>query len=305
MGMGMGSSQAAIVLESENEEDNQYYGYGDEFYRDEWKDALCINEFILSYLPSVRNNETGVVPHYFEALHQAINSGGSEKDGKELATRILKQEKFELLRKQNDPGLSEREYDIVRQIHDVGYVYEDLCGFSAYTHYNTYRLFQTFMHFAWYAVVHFKQYFRRQRPNFVFPELSPMINVPSHPSFPSGHATQGYLVALMLSEVLPNRTTHFSQALLDLGKQVGENREWAGVHYRSDTLAGQTLAKHIWDHVKDGIDEKKMSLPYTCELIKRAQQEWYENESSQLNSIGEDASTLNKNIRDIYKQISE
>jgi len=60
---------------------------------------------------------------------------------------------------------------------------------------------------------------------------------------------------------------------MDLGKEIGENREWAGVHYRSDTLAGHMLANHICDHFFADRPQYK----FTDELVKKARAEWYEN----------------------------
>ncbi len=77
----------------------------------------------------------------------------------------------------------------------------------------------------------------------------PPIEVPAHASFPSGHATEAHLIALLLREALP--AAHPAQALLPaLAHRIAINREVLGVHYRSDSHAAQVLAKCILELAK-------------------------------------------------------
>lgn len=57
-------------------------------------------------------------------------------------------------------------------------------------------------------------------------------------SYPSGHSMTGWAWALILAELAPQK----ADAMLDVGKQVGESRIICGVHYASDIDAGRTLA---------------------------------------------------------------
>lgn len=57
-------------------------------------------------------------------------------------------------------------------------------------------------------------------------------------SYPSGHAMTGWAWALILAELAPQK----ADAMLAVGKQVGESRIICGVHYASDIEAGRTLA---------------------------------------------------------------
>ena len=84
----------------------------------------------------------------------------------------------------------------------------------------------------------------RARPSHLCPALAPPIEVPGHPSFPSGHATQGMLIALCIEAALPNAATkgRWRPLLHTLAGRVGRNREIAGLHYASDTRAGFELA---------------------------------------------------------------
>jgi acid phosphatase (class A) len=57
-------------------------------------------------------------------------------------------------------------------------------------------------------------------------------------SYPSGHAMIGWSWALVLAELLPER----SDALFQAGRAFGDSRAICGVHYQSDVEAGRLLA---------------------------------------------------------------
>jgi hypothetical protein len=91
----------------------------------------------------------------------------------------------------------------------------------------------------------------RPRPSQLCPALLPPIEVPGHPSFPSGHATQAMLMALCVEAWLPEPRRGAWQPLLHtLARRVGRNREIAGLHYASDSRAGFDLAVQVFDRLK-------------------------------------------------------
>ena len=61
-------------------------------------------------------------------------------------------------------------------------------------------------------------------------------------SYPSGHSTAGWLYALILTEIVPDR----SSQILARGRAFGESRVVCGVHYVSDVEAGRTLASGLF-----------------------------------------------------------
>jgi membrane-associated phospholipid phosphatase len=68
-----------------------------------------------------------------------------------------------------------------------------------------------------------------------------MFPNPPHASYPSNHSFQSYSVAFVFSRILPEHpgiTELFLSA-----RRIAENREWAGVHYPSDSKAGHDLAR--------------------------------------------------------------
>ncbi len=110
------------------------------------------------------------------------------------------------------------------------------------------------------AVMHFKLKFSRLRPNKVDPSLTVLFPPPRHPAYPSGHATQAYSSAIILSELAPKLADQVEK----IGQRMAFNREIAGVHYRSDTIAGKILALQIAEDYRRSIDIK-----YYRDLIGR------------------------------------
>jgi membrane-associated phospholipid phosphatase len=87
----------------------------------------------------------------------------------------------------------------------------------------------------------------------------PPIAVPGHAAFPSGHATAAYLISGLLARVMPaavtadlqpvpaSGNTTAASLLTRLAERIARNREVLGLHYKSDSLAGQFLAQHTLD----------------------------------------------------------
>tara|TARA_E500000318_G_C3555306_1_gene210822 strand:- start:1037 stop:1654 length:618 start_codon:yes stop_codon:yes gene_type:complete len=65
------------------------------------------------------------------------------------------------------------------------------------------------------------------------------------PSYPSGHATQGYLLGKIYSERHPEYRKEFMQ----LGEDVAESRIIAKAHYPSDKEFGKKLAETLFDNL--------------------------------------------------------
>jgi acid phosphatase (class A) len=81
-----------------------------------------------------------------------------------------------------------------------------------------------------------KEKYRRLRPYEIEPRLHPCIgDVKGDLSYPSGHATYGYLMGHLLSEVTPARRA----ALMRRAEEFANQRMICGVHFRSDLEAGR------------------------------------------------------------------
>lgn len=82
------------------------------------------------------------------------------------------------------------------------------------------------------------------RPGVLSPQIQPMIAVPGHGSWPSGHATETFMVATVLQALLQqaNRTGNkYQEQLQRFAARVAVNRTVAGLHYPVDSAAGRLL----------------------------------------------------------------
>lgn len=93
-----------------------------------------------------------------------------------------------------------------------------------------------------YFVLASKKDFARPRPSHLDPTLTTVINNPDHASYPSGHAAQAHMVALMLSGFDPEHEDEYKK----LAYAIAHRREIAGVHFPSDTKAGMEMAEHFY-----------------------------------------------------------
>ena len=86
-----------------------------------------------------------------------------------------------------------------------------------------------------------KERYRRPRPFLTHKDLKPCLPLESSFSFPSGHSTWYAAAGLLLADLLPQRR----QRLLSMGQQGGYARAYCQVHYPSDVLASERLARAI------------------------------------------------------------
>jgi len=138
-----------------------------------------------------------------------------------------------------------------------------LTGPDAYP--KTWQLMNTMSDLALMPVMHFKKRFARARPTQVEPRIEPLLEVPGHPAYPSGHSTQNFLIAHLLSEVIGDDAELIARVFA-IARRVAENREYAGLHYASDTAAGEELARDIFPIMRCAL----------AEPIKAAIEEWQE-----------------------------
>ncbi|HTA16244.1 MAG TPA: phosphatase PAP2 family protein [bacterium] len=86
-----------------------------------------------------------------------------------------------------------------------------------------------------------QKYWTRKRPPLVDPDIMPVGMVPATASYPSGHATAGNLMAIILADLVPERAAELHAR----GVLFGYRRVQAGVHYPSDIEAGRLSAAAI------------------------------------------------------------
>jgi hypothetical protein len=101
----------------------------------------------------------------------------------------------------------------------------------------------------------FKHALACARPADYSPNVQPIVPTPLHGSLPSGHATEAFMVAHLLEQLLPQGGKCRDQ-LQRLATRTSINRTVAGVHFPVDSLAGQllgqTLAEYLVHHCRQG-----------------------------------------------------
>jgi len=122
------------------------------------------------------------------------------------------------------------------------------------------------------VVMHVKYREDRPRPSQLYPALRPALPIPGHSSYPSGHATQAFLMwhclkeAIVASGLSQVDKDHWSAAILTLADRIAVNRERAGLHYPSDTQAGRELAQKLLVLLK--------TIPHFNVTVTEAAAEW-------------------------------
>ena len=91
-----------------------------------------------------------------------------------------------------------------------------------------------------------KRAMQRPRPYQTDATLHPVCKVgTTHDSYPSGHALTGYLEALTLAEMVPEKRTE----ILARADEYAHNREVCGVHYPSDVDASREVAYAVFGYM--------------------------------------------------------
>jgi len=86
-----------------------------------------------------------------------------------------------------------------------------------------------------------KDFFKRPRPFVADPNLAGSQMEKTY-SYPSGHSTESMVIALVLSELFPER----KEALLAKARLIGWHRVQLARHYPTDIYAGRVLAQAIF-----------------------------------------------------------
>jgi acid phosphatase (class A) len=97
-----------------------------------------------------------------------------------------------------------------------------------------------------------KDYYRRPRPYTTDPSLANGKLEKSY-SYPSGHSTESMTLALVLSELFPDKR----DAILATARSIGWHREEIARHYLTDIYAGRVFAQAIVREMKASLDFQK------------------------------------------------
>jgi membrane-associated phospholipid phosphatase len=156
--------------------------------------------------------------------------------------------------------------EVVSQMTTFDAYFQGTLGFIPATHPCTNLLVQGCMRAAEFAAMHYKNHFQRPRPSQLWPQLMPPVQVPGHASFPSAHSTQAHTIATVLQKVAAGVVLSVDDVTTRLAQRIARGREVLGLHYPSDTVAGQHLAQDVATAF--------MAAPEIARLITAAQKEW-------------------------------
>jgi acid phosphatase (class A) len=106
-----------------------------------------------------------------------------------------------------------------------------------------------------------KDYFKRPRPYSTDPSLANGKLEKSF-SYPSGHSTESMTLALVLADLLPDR----SDAIIAHARQMGWHRVQIARHYPTDIYAGRVLAMAIVKQFKKSDEFNKEFAEVKAEL---------------------------------------
>lgn len=122
----------------------------------------------------------------------------------------------------------------------------------------------------------YKRWYQRPRPSALCPGLLVPFGPPRHPAFPSGHALTAHLTTGLLLRI--DKLQHYKgEALLWLARRVATNRERAGLHYPSDSLAGERLATEVIERLFATGGNQIVNLEFingSDGLFEKATDEW-------------------------------
>jgi acid phosphatase (class A) len=93
-----------------------------------------------------------------------------------------------------------------------------------------------------------KDVFNRPRPHQLSDLVKPAVKMSNSGAWPSGHATVGVLMGIVLSNMVPEKRAEIMARAWD----YGNNRVVGGIHFRSDVemgrIAGAVIAATIMKH---------------------------------------------------------
>lgn len=180
---------------------------------------------------------------------------------------------LELARNERADALTE----ILGQKDEFGSYFMGLVGASPSSHPATHRVVVGASLIALHAAVFFKAAWNLARPSEFHPGLFPPFEIPGHPSFPSGHATQARLIALCLKQVLAPPSGRLEdargRALDALAARIARNREIAGVHTAQDSEAGRQLGAAVAT-VLAAMAARESDCPRVQAMFAAATAEW-------------------------------
>ena len=146
---------------------------------------------------------------------------------------------------------ADRAAEILSQLGSLSDYFAMLLGLTAARNPHTLELIGITQLLSGLAVMMPKHMLASRRPDEFDARIMPIIPSPGHSSFPSGHATQAFAIATVLSDLIRRQSHHFpdDQKRIELlyrqAHRIAVNRTVAGVHFPVDSWAGAVLGCQI------------------------------------------------------------
>jgi membrane-associated phospholipid phosphatase len=146
----------------------------------------------------------------------------------------------------------DRTAEILAQIDNQSPFVAAVIGLHPERHPFTIELLVNALQFTVLVEMQFKHALACWRPHEYSPQVQPMITTPGHGAFPSGHATQAFMLARLLDGLLdlsPRVPPSTARQLYRQAARIATNRVVAGVHFPADSIAGRLLGHVIAEYV--------------------------------------------------------
>lgn len=148
---------------------------------------------------------------------------------------------------------------------NVSFFADTIAGFDIEKLPATKALFNQVRYTEDYEAKVFKNHFMRKRPYVTDSSINTCVAPEQggeYASYPSGHATMGFSMGVILANLIPEKGT----AIMDRANLYAENRLICGVHHRSDIIAGQVLGTIVAVQLMQNGDFQKMMQASKQEL---------------------------------------
>lgn len=136
--------------------------------------------------------------------------------------------------------------EILAQNHDFQSYMVAQLSVSPRTHPKTYLMLKMAARIGEVVMVYLKSQHNAVRPSQVYPRLFPPVPVAPHATYPSGHSLVAYMMAFTAVAIVPA----MGDAPRALASRIAINREIAGLHFPSDTVAGADAAAQAFNLFK-------------------------------------------------------
>lgn len=108
-----------------------------------------------------------------------------------------------------------------------------------------------------------KHHWKQKRPYIVDSRIKSLIKKPSaSPAYPSGHTTESYVLAHILSSLMPKDSDKFYSR----AEEIAQHRVLVGMHFQRDLNGGRELARMIFKELSKDKEFKKDFLEAKKEI---------------------------------------